>query len=172
MKQREALTARELHDSIKEFAISISNHPLGLAYHRPHPNARHTNCIANAVSVKERYGGQVCYGWYFIHRLSIDFGNYLVATHHAVWHNPDNFMLFDVTPFHPEERHQPITENGDLLFLIDDNAKPFHTMNNLIVPLPLRFHAIKPESGIQNYVAELQRKEYETYNQAYGSSFP
>lgn len=164
------LTPNEIHNALKEFAASISDQSLGLAYRRPHPNALHTNCIANVLAVREEYGGQIRYGWHFIHRMSLEFGDYLITTHHAVWHNPADLTLVDVTPFHLEKKQQPITQDRDLLFLVDDNAEPFRT-NKMVVPLPLRFHAIKADPAIQSYVTKLQHREYETYNQVYVASF-
>ncbi|MCG8432991.1 MAG: hypothetical protein MJA83_03040 [Gammaproteobacteria bacterium] len=165
-----ALTSSELNRAIKEFSREISDQPLGLALHRPHPNAQHTNCIANALAVHKGYGGGVVYGWYFLHRFSIEFGDYLIATHHAVWHNPSDLSLVDVTPFHPEQKHKPITQDGDLLFLVDDNAQPFRT-GKFVVPLPSKFYAAKPWESLIKYVEKLQREECESYNELHGSSF-
>ena len=164
-----ALMASELHCAIKEFAFTISDQSLGLVSYRPHSGAKHTNCIANALDVQDKYGGEVRYGWYFSHRMSEKFGDYLIATHHAVWQMED-LVLVDVTPFHPETKHQPITQSSDTLFLVDDKSQPFRR-ENLIVPLPLRFYVIKHDPALQNYIQKLQQKEYESYNRLYGSSF-
>lgn len=163
-------TEDEVHASIKQFASTISQQPLGLAHYRPHSDAIPTNCIANVHSFVEMHGGQVRYGWYFLFRHSLDNGHYLIATHHVVWHNPFDHTLVDVTPFHTEEKHRPIIQDGDPLFLVDDKAQPFKT-GNLVIPLPLRFWAMGNELKIQGYVSQLQREEYESYNQEYGSSF-
>lgn len=133
-------------------------------------NAAHTNCIANALTYTWKHGGQVRFGWYFLFRRSPDYGHYLIAVHHAVWHDPDTLMLVDVTPLNPDEKHQPIGQNSDTLFLLDDKARPLET-GSLVVPLPSRFYAIDSSAGIQDYVERLQCEEYESYNQNYGASF-
>jgi hypothetical protein len=161
------LTAKELQKGIKIFASKISNQTLGLAYYRPDNDAKHTNCIANVFSVKKKLGGDVRYGWYFSHRQSVKFGHYLIATHHAVWHNPNNLTLVDVTPLHTEEKHRPITQNGNILFLVDDKALPIEK-GNMILPLPSRFYPLGSDPIIRNYAIELQNKEYEYYNNQYG----
>ncbi len=166
-----AITEHELQQGIKEFASKISDQPLGLAHHRPDASAKHTNCIANALAVREKYGGSVCYGWYFLYRMSPVFGDYLIGTHHAVWHNPNDLTLVDVTPFHPEEELRPIiTPNRDLLFLVDDKAQPI-SIENIILPLPSRFHPLRPDSELESYIAKLQREEYEFYNKKYSTEF-
>ena len=166
-----ALNETDLNSAIKRFAATISQQLIGLVLHRPYANAVHTNCISNALVVFEKYGGKVRFGWYFLFRTSLKYGDYLIATHHAVWHNPTDRKLVDVTPFHPEEKHRPISFGGDLIFLVDDKAQPYET-GKYVIPLPSRFYAIKDDPGIQEYVASLQHEEYELYNRDYGSSFP
>ena len=118
------LTERQVQEAIANFAKTISSQPLGLAHHRPDPAALHTNCVANALAFAEKHGGQVRFGWHFLFRMSPDFGHYLIATNDAVWHNPVELQLVDVTPLHTRRKHQPVTQDGDLLFLVDDDAKP------------------------------------------------
>jgi hypothetical protein len=157
--------------SLEAFAASISSQPLGLVRHRPRPDADHANCLANASAAVKEAGGDVRYGWHFQIRTSLEFGDYIVATYHAVWHEPTDHGLVDVTPFHPDEHFQPITQNGDLLFLVDDAAEPFET-NGTVIALPHRFHAITDAPEIQEYVARLQQVEYRDYNGLHGSAFP
>ena len=71
-------------------------------------------------------GGTGRFGWTFHLRIAPSLGAYLFVTHHAVWHAPDG-RLVDVTPFHHDLRHHPLTENGDVLFLVDDAAQPVET---------------------------------------------
>jgi len=92
----------------------------------------------------------------FNHRTSIQFGNYLFATHHAVWLNRQN-ALIDLTPFHHNPLHHPITKNNNVLFLLDDNAEPLKK-GEYIIPLPLKFFAINNTLLLQNYVKELKKK--------------
>jgi hypothetical protein len=49
--------------------------------------------------------GTILFGWTFNHRLSAEYGGYLMATHHAVWRALDN-KLIDVTPFTDDPKHQ------------------------------------------------------------------
>ena len=166
-----AMTEYALQQGIEEFASKISDQPLVQALHRPDANAKHTNCIANVLTIKEELGGSVCYGWYFLYRMSPEFGDYLIATHHAVWHNPNDLNLVDVTPFHPEEKHRPrITPNGDLLFLADDKAQPIY-IGNIILPLPSHFYPLRRDSKLEKYISKLQRDEYEFFNKKYGTEF-
>lgn len=152
------------------FVASLSDQPCGLAHYRPHPEAAPVNCISNVKAVVDAYGGAVRFGWHFVHRVWKEHGDYLVATHHAVWHNPDDLSLVDVTPFHPDQQHHPVTSGGDVLFLVDDNAEPYRT-GDLVVPLPLRFYAAKADPALKAYVATLQREEFMSYNAEFGSTF-
>ena len=70
-----AMTEYALQQGIEEFASKISDQPLVQALHRPDANAKHTNCIANVLTIKEELGGSVCYGWYFLYR----------SHNHPVW---------------------------------------------------------------------------------------
>ena len=165
-----ALTEHELQQGIKKFASNINDQPLSLVSHRPDTSAKHTNCIANVLAKKEKYGGSICYGWYFLHRMSTEFGDYLISIHHAVWRNSSDLTLVDVTPFNPDEKHRPIAPNGDLLLLVDDNAQPI-CIEDTILPLPSRFHPLRSDSELENYITKLQREEYEFYNKEYGIVF-
>lgn len=110
------ITEDELGKGIRGFSTKLSSQPLGLAIHQPAVGALASNCISNAMNVKRKDGGEVRYGWYFIHRFSPQYGNYLIATHHAVWHNPKNTQLIDVTPYHEDEKHRPYSPGGNYFF--------------------------------------------------------
>lgn len=64
--------------------------------------------------------------------------SYLIAVHHAVWYAP-NGHLIDVTPFHNDSKHHPLTFNDNVLFLVDDNAMP-HMLGRLVAPLPSHYY--------------------------------
>lgn len=161
----------ELNRAIKQFASQISDQPLGLLIYRPDQYALPTNCISNAMNVQKSRGGDIRYGWYFSHRISEQHGDYLIATNHAVWHEPESLRLIDVTPYHDEEKHRPILGNDvDPIFLVDDQAQPF-CISKYIVPLPSRFFAVHDDRALQEYVENLQRQEFESYNKEHGSSF-
>ncbi|MBV1790790.1 hypothetical protein KQ940_22235 [Marinobacterium sp. D7] len=161
------MTEHELNEGIKRFATSISQQQLGLAIYRPVPSALHSMCIENAKKISELKGGSIRYGWYFFHKISPAYGDYLVATHHAVWHNPDTLLLVDVTPFHPDKNHHPIAPGGDVLFLVDDKAKPFEKEQK-IIPRPSLFYALGVNDELLEYVTKLQMDEYEYYSRTFG----
>lgn len=118
----------------------------------------HTSCLTNVRAKVERDGGQIIYGWFFLLRFAPAFGHYLLATHHAVWHSPRDMSLVDVTPFHPELRHHPITHSGDTLFLVDQQAHPTR-VGNVVSPLASRFVPLDPGPAIDSYLVKLTRKE-------------
>lgn len=66
--------------------------------------------------------------------------------------------LVDVTPFHPELRHHPITHSGDTLFLVDQQAHPTR-VGNVVSPLASRFVPLDPGPAIDSYLVKLTRKE-------------
>ncbi len=165
-----AVSGALVRDAIREFAESIDAGPVGLARLDPVPGATPLNCIANALSARSARGGQVRYGWYFLLRESLDLGHYLIATHHAVWHDPDDLILIDVSPTHPDAKHQPLAQGNDVIFLVDDHAHPYERKDR-VIPLPSRFHAIGTNAQLMEYVAKLQNEEFESYNQEHGSSF-
>lgn len=80
-----------------------------------------------------------------------------MATHHAVWHALDG-SLVDVTPFHPDDCHHPITAHGSVLFLVDRSALP--TRHGLLdMPLPLNFFPITESEDMRLYVQKLTVEE-------------
>ena len=126
--------------------------------------------MANVQLVQYKHGGTVRYGWYFLHRLSIEFGDYLIATFHAVWQEPVNLKTIDVTPYQIEKKHIPIFQNGELLFLLDENIKPIE-YNNMIIPLPSRFYPLSSSPKLISYIKSLQINEFSYYKQQYGLIF-
>ena len=155
------ITYEDRQEAIEGFARSRKANILGLAYYRPDPNALPTHCIQNVSNKVDQDGGAAKYGWTFHHRVNPDFGDYLFATHHAVWHNP-NGTLIDITPFHKEKKHQPITSDGDVLFLLDESATPIE-VGNLRLPLPLIYFPIKANSKILDYIKKLTEQEINDY---------
>lgn len=166
-----ALTGAQFKDAVESFARTISKHKLGLAIHRPDPDAQPTNCVANALAAQEQRGGQIRYGWYFHLRYALQFGDsYLIAIHHAVWHDPSDCNLVDVTPFHSEELHHPFTQNGNVLFLLDPNATPL-VKDDKVIPLPSQFFPASQNTEFGAYVKRLQKEEYDSYNKLHGTDF-
>jgi hypothetical protein len=138
---------------IKKFAATISSQPLGLAYHQPEGWATPARCFENVFEKVRRSGGAPRFGWTFLYRIS-PVGGYLVATHHAVWHEP-NGRLIDVTPFHEDAKHHPFSPGGSVLFLVDDAAQPLQ-VGGAIGPLPLRFFPLEDDESLLRYMDKLR----------------
>ena len=164
------LDVGERDKAIRLFASEIGAQQIGLAYHRPQEGLRSLQCVSNVVEYTKSVGGAVRLGWYFVAKLSEEFGFYLVATHHAVWHDPKTEALVDITPFHKDRSHHPVTFEGDVIFAVDDNAKPYMS-GNRIVPLPLKFYPIQFNDGLKEYTQILQQDELLAYDKQHGSKF-
>jgi hypothetical protein len=92
---------------------------------------------------------------------------YLIAVHHAVWQPPNSNDLIDVTPFHTDEKHRPITEKKCVLFLFDEAAQPVVTERHF-GPLPSRFCPLSDNERLIKHVEELQQKEESECRDIYG----
>lgn len=151
------ITHDQLNDGILEFAQTLSSGPLGLALYLPELSASPMRCFENVLRKVTQEGGQIQFGWTFLHRFSPGKGDYLIATHHAVWYEPTG-QLIDVTPMHEEEKHRPIAPSGEVLFLVDDLAKPVR-MGIVVAPLPLRYFPLAKTRELMVYLENLQRDE-------------
>jgi hypothetical protein len=153
------ITEDELRTHINVFAATISQQPLGLAHYRPEGWGQPTRCFENARRKVHECGGRVQLGWMFHHRFVADLidSDYLIAVHHAVWHAPTGHLI-DVTPFHAELRHRPLSPGGDVLFLVDDKAQPV-TTNRLIAPLPSRFSSVHDNEPLLRHIRNLTHEE-------------
>ncbi len=151
----------DIRNKIEEFATQICKKPfLGLVFHVPEIWARPNLCYLNVMEKVNKSGGKEVYGWTFNFRKS-NVGHYLFATHHCIWGSPDGNPI-DITPFNEEPKHHPITQDGSVLFLIDDTAMPL-IKGDVIAPLPLRFFAIEDNQEIKEYVAKLNSDESDKY---------
>lgn len=155
-----------LDTAIENFATTISKQVLGHVYHRPDPASYPTYCINNVLGYIQINGGRIRYGWTFHYRTNEDFGDYLFATHHAVWQGLDGYLI-DVTPFHQDVKHHPITNDGSIVFLVDDLAQPLKK-DNKIIPLPLKFFAIQNDAELEKYLDRLRKKEMRDYIDNHG----
>lgn len=146
--------------SIYVFARTISSQPMGLAYHRPEKWADAFHCFANVIKKVQQDGGNASFGWTFSCRIMSDAHElgYLIATHHAVWHAPDG-RLVDVTPFHIDVKHHPYAPTGDVLFLVDDKAKPVVVEKKAQAPLPLKFFPLSNDDRLIAHIEEMRDKE-------------
>src|SRR5262249_48861850 len=124
-------------EEVQSFGASISPEPFGLASYRPESHAENCYCFGNVWNKVASHGGRSVYGWTFQFKIRPE-GEYLVATHHAVWCNPQG-QLVDITPVHDLEMHRPLMIDGDVLFQVDSSAEPI-TKGNMVFPLPLKYH--------------------------------
>lgn len=150
-------TAQEVRAALDLFVEEIGGQHMGLAFHEPAPDAIWRQCFSNVSSVCDRRGGGCIFGWTFQHKISPEQGEYLVATHHAVWHRPGG-ALVDVTPMAGRPEADPTTIDGSVLFLVDDNAEPM-IVGNAAVPLPLRYFPITDSMDTMEYIASMRDKE-------------
>ena len=139
---------------INRIARSISTGPMGLAHHRPQHWASPHHCYNNAMGMVSREGGRVRCGWTFHVRTKPGVGDYVVCTPHAVWHNPRDLSLVDVTP-HPNPFHAPEMQDGSVVFLVNKAAEPVVVTDNVILSPALRFFAVGDSLALAEYVAEL-----------------
>jgi hypothetical protein len=155
---------------IKEFAATISNQPLGLARYCPEVWGQPTKCFENVRRKVRQDSGRAQFGWMFHYRVVADIPvpGYLIAVHHAVWHAPSGYLI-DVTPFHSETKHRPLSPGGDVLFLVDDSATPVMT-ERLIVPRPSRFYPLSADERLITHVQRLIREEEQEWLQICGDS--
>jgi len=149
----------DLRKHIEAFAGTISHQPLGLARYRPESWGQPTRCFENALRKVQEEMGEVRFGWMFHHRYvaEIPDSDYLIAVHHAVWHAPSSHLI-DVTPFHVDVHHRPISPGGDVLFLVDDKAVPVCT-DRLVAPLPSRFCPVGNNERLLSHVQRLSQEE-------------
>jgi hypothetical protein len=147
-------------EDINAFAQELGGDRLGLVEHQPEPDMLPTHCFTNVQRKVQRDGGRERHGWIFqIKRVvALPGREYLVAIHHAVWHNPDG-RLIDVTPFHDDPMHHPVTEGGSVVFLLSTAATPL-LVRTAMVPLPSKFFAIGDDVELSAHVRELRRAEY------------
>ncbi len=159
----------DVRPHLKLFALTISKYPLGLAYYRPESWAQPMRCFDNATRQTKQHGGRALFGWMFHYRVVADIAGpgYIIAVHHAVWHAPTG-QLVDVTPFHANPKHWPITQGGDVLFLIDTEARPI-TVGTILGPRPSRFYALDPGERLAAHVRNLQEEEQEAARTLYGT---
>ncbi len=154
-----------LKEAIARIAPAISAGPLGLALHRPEPQARSGRSFENIAEKVLYDGGAPVYGWTLAYRVAdgLPEPGYLLAAHHAVWHSPDG-RLVDVTPY-PQAALRPISPGEDTLFLVDAGAVPTKAGKRFI-PLPSRAFALSEEARLGAAVAALNRTAEDAWRSA------
>jgi hypothetical protein len=151
-----------LQELLRQFAASISKGPLGMVDHAPESWAEPMHSIKNVAQKIKRDDGRPLFGWVFLDRESLQYGPYLIATHHAIWIAAGNPRGVDVTPFHQEPKYQPYCPGGKVLFLLDETAQP-KMIGRAIAPLPSRFFAATDNPTLIAYVADLNNQEQTHY---------
>lgn len=144
-------------EDINRAARSISDGPVGLAYHRPQAWAQPHTCYGNVLEMMRREGGVGQSGWMFLIRMRAGVGYYIIATPHAVWRPPHDNILVDVTP-HPDPKHAPVMQNGDVVFLVDNNANMVEVTDDVALSPPLRLFAVGDSPALVEYVAGKNEK--------------
>ncbi len=154
---------------IERFARHIGDGPIGLIHHRPEPDALPTFCFANVAQKVSRDGGRAVTGWMFqVRRVEALTSEYLTAIHHAIWNAPDGSTV-DVTPFHAEARHHPVTIEGSVFFLVDPTAAPI-TINGAQASLPMRFFALSADPALAEHLRRMEVEEDNTCKRIYGAA--
>jgi len=145
----------DIHKALTTFAETISDQKIGLVLYRPQESAGVAQCFANVARQVRGVGGRARYGWMFQYRVvpGVSDQGYLIAIHHAVWNSPGG-SLIDVTPFHSDSKHHPLTEKGSVIFLIDFDALPFQ-FGEQLAPLPSRFFPLDSDERLVAHVKKL-----------------
>ena len=151
-------------DRLLEFAKKISSEAFGLVKHQPEPWAEPMMCFRNLQRKVARDGGRAINGWIFLAKAA-EFGEYFIATHHAVWLAPNGAFL-DVTPFHSNENNHPLSEKGCPYYLIDGDARPA-TVGAIPIALASKFFPVTNSPVLMAYVKTLTRKEHERCENLY-----
>jgi len=127
-------------------------------------------CFHNVRRKVEREGGRPRYGWMFLPRRieELPGEEYLIAVHHAIWNAPDGTTV-DVTPFHDDPKHHPVTVDGSVLFLLDGDANP-RIIRDALATLPCKFFAIGDDAGLAVHVRDLRREEYRKCREIYAAA--
>ena len=158
-------TFHELINKVQEFAAEIGSASLCQAFHQPEKKARPSCCFQNVWDKVDRDDGNILYGWTFNHRINAEYGEYLMATHHAVWCRSDN-KLIDVTPFTDDPKHHPIDSGNYILFLVDELAHPVEN-EIVLAPLPIKFFALSESRELKDYLAKISLKEQKACQDIY-----
>ena len=94
-------------------------------------------------------------------------GEYFIAIHHAVWQAKTGH-LFDVTPYHEDRKHHPLSEDGGTLIVVDRKSKPVQTDRIKFGPLPSKFYPIDRTPEALAHIERLRADEIEHCKRLYG----
>jgi hypothetical protein len=147
-----------VQELLRRFASTISKGPLGFVDHAPESWASPMLSLKNILQKLKSDGGRAFFGWVFLDRESLQYGPYLIATHHAIWSAEGTTVGVDITPFHEDAKFKPYCPGGKILFLLDETAQP-KTIGQSIAPLPSRFFPATDAPNLVAYVEELNLKE-------------
>jgi hypothetical protein len=153
---------KPLQELLRQFASTISKGPLGMVDHAPESWAEPMHSIKNVLQKLKRDGGSAFFGWVFLDRESLQYGPYLIATHHAIWSPEGSAAGVDVTPVHEDPKYRPYSQAGKTLFLLDETAQP-KSIGRSIAPLPSRFFPATDDPNLVAYVQDLNNEEQTHY---------
>jgi hypothetical protein len=151
---------------LTRFAATISKQPPGLVTHAPEPWADPMHCVGNVMQKVSREGGRAVFGWVFLDRHSPEYGDYLIAQHHAVWCAAGSTVAVDIKPFHENPRHRPYCHGGSVLFLLDDAAQP-RIIGQVVAPLASQFFPATNDPKLATYIETLSAKEHAQCQEVY-----
>ena len=151
-----------VEQNIENFAKLINSQQLIFVKHSPVHDAKYKFCLKNVALHIEQFGGKPKCGWRFRHHEPKDMPQqyYLTAEHHCIWLNND--ILLDITPLPQDKALYPLMNQGNHIFLPDNNADPIWNKVTL-APLPTQYYAIGDNQFLKEHVNALQEKEWETY---------
>lgn len=152
----------DVQELLRRFASTISKGPLGMVEHAPESRAEPLHSIKNVLQKIKLDGGRALFGWVFLDRESLQYGPYLIATHHAIWSAEGSTGGVDITPFHEDPKYQPYCPGGRILFLLDETSQP-KTIGRAIAPLPSRFFPVTQDPNLIAYVEDLNNQEQTHY---------
>ena len=147
-----------LQELLRRFASTIGNGPLGTVDHAPESWAEPMHSIKNVLQKLKRDGGRALPGWVFLDRESLNYGPYLIASHHAIWSPEGSAVGVDITPFAADPKYRPYSPGGKTLFLLDETAQP-KMIGRTTAPLPSRFFAATEDPSLVAYVQDLNNEE-------------
>lgn len=175
------LTIQELILKVKDFASQISSNPLIAMEHNPDAQANPLACFGNVMAKVEREGGECVYGWIFGYHKS-EFGEYLTATHHAVWVDSNDTPL-DITPFADAQHNYIIKVNNNRVVFVADELAEFVEINiksnenvsgrEIIIraPLPMKYFPITNNQELKEYIKKEVEKEQQHCEEIYKGNF-
>lgn len=149
---------------IESFAKLLSSQQLVFVKHSPAQYAQYKYCLENVAHHTQQFGGKPICGWRFRNHepQGMPQQYYLTAEHHCIWLNND--ILLDITPLPQDKVLYLLMNQGNHIFLPDNNADPIWN-SAMLAPLPVQYYALDNNQSLKEYVNVLQEKEWNTYQE-------